>query len=66
MSCRAGESAELAYPRPGFVEYGRLPRGLKETRGDEQEFDGVLYYMLIDRLQRKMRLGWYSSQRRRR
>lgn len=49
ISCRAGEPPERIYPRLGFVEYGRLPKGLKETWGDEREFDEVLFYMPVDK-----------------
>lgn len=45
IGCRAGELAEVIYPRLGFVEYGRLPKGLKETWGACREYDEVLYYM---------------------
>ena len=38
ISCRAGEPPEFIYPRLGFMEYGRLPRGLKESWGDGREF----------------------------
>ena len=48
ISCRAGEPPEFIYPRLGFMEYGRLPRGLKESWGDGREFDEVLFYMLVD------------------
>lgn len=47
ISCRAGEPPELIYPRLGFVEYGRLPKGLKESWGAYREYDEVLYYMPI-------------------
>ena len=30
VSCRGGTGAEQVYPRLGFVEWGRLPGGLKE------------------------------------
>jgi acetyltransferase len=49
ISCRAGEPPEVIYPRLGFIEYGRLPKGLKETWGDKREFDEVLFYMPIDK-----------------
>jgi len=47
ISCRAGEPPEVIYPRLGFIEYGRLPRGLKETWGEGREFDEVLFYMPV-------------------
>ncbi len=44
LSCRGGEPAEEVYRRLGFREYGRLPRGLVETRGRRPEFDEVYFY----------------------
>ena len=41
-SCRAGTTAETVYRRLGFAEYGRLPRGLKETSG--KVFDEVCLF----------------------
>jgi hypothetical protein len=32
ISCRAEEPPELIYPKLGFIEYGRLPKGIKECR----------------------------------
>lgn len=45
ISWRGGTRAEELYRRLGFVEYGRLPSGLKEPSG--QAFDHVLFYMPI-------------------
>jgi N-acetylglutamate synthase-like GNAT family acetyltransferase len=42
ISCRGGTTAETVYRRLGFTEYGRLPRGLKETSG--KVFDEVFFY----------------------
>jgi GNAT superfamily N-acetyltransferase len=44
VSCRADTPAEQVYPRLGFVEYGRLPRGIKESWGDQRVFDMVYLY----------------------
>lgn len=43
-SCRAGTAAEAVYPRLGFTEYGRLPRGLYQTWGESKVFDEVYFY----------------------
>jgi len=40
-SCRAGTPAEQAYARMGFLEYGRLDRGIVEPDGSA--FDEVFY-----------------------
>jgi N-acetylglutamate synthase-like GNAT family acetyltransferase len=47
ISCRAGEPPELIYPKLGFIEYGRLPMGLKESWGAYREYDEVMYYMPV-------------------
>jgi GNAT superfamily N-acetyltransferase len=47
-SCRAGTGAETAYARMGFIEYGRLPRGIIEPWGERQVFDQVYYYLPPD------------------
>jgi GNAT superfamily N-acetyltransferase len=44
-SCRGGTTAETVYRRLGFVEYGRLPRGLKEASG--RVFDEVFLYQSL-------------------
>jgi GNAT superfamily N-acetyltransferase len=41
-SCRGGTTAETVYRRLGFGEYGRLPRGIKDTSG--KVFDEVFLY----------------------
>jgi GNAT superfamily N-acetyltransferase len=48
VSCRAGTAAEKAYPRLGFVEYGRLPRGIIEPFGGYEVFDVVYFYLPIE------------------
>jgi GNAT superfamily N-acetyltransferase len=48
VSCRAGTAAEQVYPRLGFIEYGRLPRGIKEPWGDYQVFDMVYLYQPLE------------------
>jgi acetyltransferase len=45
VSCRGGTPAELVYPRLGFVEYGRLPRGIVEPYGEGRAYDEVSFYM---------------------
>ena len=44
-SCRAGTGAQTAYTRMGFIEYGRLPRGIVEPWGDRHVFDQVFFYL---------------------
>jgi GNAT superfamily N-acetyltransferase len=48
ISCRAGEPAEQIYPHLGFIEYGRLPRGLVEPWGERKVFDQVYFYLAVD------------------
>ncbi len=47
VSCRGGEPAEQVYPRLGFREYGRLPRGIVEPWGDKRVFDQVYFFMPV-------------------
>jgi GNAT superfamily N-acetyltransferase len=48
VSCRGGTPAEKVYPRLGFVECGRFPRGLVEPWGDHLVFDQVSFYMAVE------------------
>lgn len=48
-SCRVGTGAEQVYPKLGFTEYGRLPRGLYQTWGEPTIFDEVYFYRPINR-----------------
>ncbi|MEZ4860641.1 MAG: GNAT family N-acetyltransferase [Caldilineaceae bacterium] len=43
-SCRSGTGAEQVYPKLGFTEYGRLPRGIYQTWGESAVFDEVYFY----------------------
>ena len=45
ISCRGGTTAETVYRRLGFVEYGRLPSGIKEPSG--KVFDEVYFYLAL-------------------
>ena len=45
VGCRGGTPAEQVYQRLGFVECGRLPRGIQEPWGDHRVFDEVSFYM---------------------
>ena len=45
-SCRAGTGAEAVYPKLGFTEYGRLPRGIYQTWGTPAVFDEVYFYRM--------------------
>jgi hypothetical protein len=47
VGCRGGTPAEAVYPRLGFVECGRLPRGIVEPWGACQAYDEVSFYMPI-------------------
>ncbi|HNT73838.1 MAG TPA: GNAT family N-acetyltransferase [Anaerolineae bacterium] len=44
VSCRGGEVAETVYRRLGFIEWGRLPRGLVEPWGEYKVYDVVHFY----------------------
>ncbi|GEM_PF-1201266 len=44
ISCRGGEAAETVYRRLGFIEWGRLPRGLIEPWGEHIVYDVVHFY----------------------
>jgi len=44
VSCRGGEVAETVYRHLGFIEWGRLPRGLVEPWGDHAVYDVVHFY----------------------
>jgi GNAT superfamily N-acetyltransferase len=48
VNCRAGTEAEQVYPRLGFVEYGRLPRGIVEPWNEGAAFDQVFYFHAIE------------------
>jgi GNAT superfamily N-acetyltransferase len=45
IGCRGGTPAEEVYRRLGFVEWGRLPRGLIEPWGEHNVYDIVKFYM---------------------
>jgi GNAT superfamily N-acetyltransferase len=47
VRCRGGTPAELVYPRLGFVECGRLPRGIVEPWGEGRVYDEVSFYMPV-------------------
>ena len=49
VGCRGGTPAEQVYPRLGFIEYGRFPRGLIEPWGDCLVFDEISFYMPVRR-----------------
>jgi GNAT superfamily N-acetyltransferase len=52
-SCRGGTPAEQVYPRLGFIEYGRLLRGIKEPWGDHHVFDMVYFYQPLESTERQ-------------
>ena len=45
IGCRGGTPAEEVYRRLGFIEWGRLPRGLAEPWGEHKVYDIVRFYM---------------------
>lgn len=45
VGCRGGTPAEQVYGRLGFVEYGRLPGGIKEPWAESRVYDEVSFYM---------------------
>jgi GNAT superfamily N-acetyltransferase len=45
VGCRGGTPAEQVYRRLGFIECGRLPRGIKEPYGEQRVYDEVSFYM---------------------
>ena len=47
ISVRGGTPAEEVYRRLGFIEWGRLPRGLVEPWGEHKVYDSVHFYMPI-------------------
>lgn len=49
VSCRGGTPPESVYRRLGFVECGRLPRGLIELGIEPRVFDEVSFFMPLDR-----------------
>lgn len=44
VSTRGGTPAEEVYRRLGFIEWGRLPRGLVEPWGEHKVYDSVHFY----------------------
>jgi len=48
IGCRGGTPAEQVYPRLGFIECGRFPRGLIEPWGARLVFDEVSFYMSVE------------------
>jgi len=48
IGCRGGTPAEQVYPRLGFIECGRFPRGLIEPWGERLVFDEVSFYMPVE------------------
>ena len=45
ISCRGGTPAQEVYRRLGFIEWGRLPRGLAEPWGEHKVYDIVHFYV---------------------
>ena len=49
VTCRGGTPAEVVYRHLGFVECGRLPRGIMEPYGEQRIYDEVSFYMPLER-----------------
>jgi ribosomal protein S18 acetylase RimI-like enzyme len=47
ISVRGGTPAEEVYRRLGFVEWGRLPRGIREPWGEHKVYDLVHFYVSL-------------------
>ena len=47
-SVRGGTPAEEVYRKLGFVQYGKLPRGIAEPWGKKKAFDQVFFYLNLD------------------
>jgi len=50
IGCRAGTVARDVYPRPGFLDYGRLRRGIIEPWGDRRALGAVYFYQPLERV----------------
>jgi len=44
-SVREGTPVETVYRKLGFIQYGKLSQGLKETWDDKRIFDQIFFYM---------------------
>jgi GNAT superfamily N-acetyltransferase len=51
IGVRGGTPAEEAYNRLGFIEYARLPEGIKEPWDGGGVFDEVLFYQPVGRVE---------------
>lgn len=49
IGTRGGTPAEEVYRRLGFIEYARLPQGIKEPWDGGGVFDEVLFYQPVER-----------------
>lgn len=49
IGVRGGTPAEEVYRRLGFIEYARLPQGIKEPRDGGSVFDEVRFYQPVER-----------------
>ena len=47
-SVRGGTHAEDVYRKLGFIQYGKLPRGISESWGNKKVFDQVFFYLNLD------------------
>ena len=47
IGSRGGTVAETVHRHLGFVEWGRLPRGFIESRGEHKVYDAVYFYQLL-------------------
>lgn len=46
---RGGTPAEDVYRKLGFIQYGKLPRGMLESWGEKKEFDEVFFYLNLNK-----------------
>jgi ribosomal protein S18 acetylase RimI-like enzyme len=51
IGVRGGTPAEEVYRRLGFIEYARLPGGIREPWGDDNVFDEIRFYQPVERVE---------------
>jgi ribosomal protein S18 acetylase RimI-like enzyme len=51
IGVRGGTPAEEVYRRLGFIEYARLPQGIKEPRDGGNVFDEIRFYQPVERVE---------------
>lgn len=53
LSVRKGTIADMVYPKLGFIKYGELPNGIKES--DDVYFNQDLYYLQVFNIGQKVK-----------